>query len=359
MSTYDPEQPVPKRILSIDGGGIRGLIPAMLLAEIEKRTERRIADLFDLIAGTSTGGIIALGLVKPDENDEPEFTAADLVELYETEGPNIFSRSRSHRLLARLGDFFRNPVELENMFEEKYVSAGLEQVLKERFGETTIGDAVTEVLITSYGIETRKPWFFTKWKASGENARPGYDLEMWRVARATSAAPTYFEPLEWNEPAATNSEPPWDRPEHDALIDGGVFANNPAMCAWAEATKLWGEKHQPPQGYIVSLGTGEQNRAIPYAKAKGWGVANWAPRIVDVVFDGVSDTVDHQLATICPPERYHRFQIELDFANDDMDNITSKNIADLKEEARRLLKGRHRDFDGMCGQLASMPPVRH
>ena len=106
------------KILSIDGGGIRGIIPAMVLAEIERRTEKPISALFDLIAGTSTGGLLALGLTKPDANGHAEWTAEKLIELYETDGGKIFHRSRWHKVLA-----------LGNLAEEKYPAKGIEEVV--------------------------------------------------------------------------------------------------------------------------------------------------------------------------------------------------------------------------------------
>jgi uncharacterized protein len=87
-----------QKVLSIDGGGIKGIIPAMILAEIERRAEKRIAEVFDLVAGTSTGGILALGLTKPGQDGGPEYSAKKLIDLYETEGGKIFDRSVWHRL---------------------------------------------------------------------------------------------------------------------------------------------------------------------------------------------------------------------------------------------------------------------
>jgi len=134
------------RVLSIDGGGIRGVIPATVLAEIETRTQARIAELFDLIAGTSTGGVIALGLVKPSSDDEtrPQFAASELVDLYEKEGHRIFARSPWHHLVA-----------LDNLLDEKYESVGIESVLKQYFGDVPLSKAVTETLITSYELRAR------------------------------------------------------------------------------------------------------------------------------------------------------------------------------------------------------------
>src|ERR1700685_3528229 len=111
------------KILSIDGGGIRGIIPAIILSHIEKLLQKPIAKLFDLIAGTSTGGILALGLTKPDAKGEPQYSAADLASLYVSEGARIFSRSFWYRLLA-----------LNNFSDKKHPATGIEAVLEEYFG---------------------------------------------------------------------------------------------------------------------------------------------------------------------------------------------------------------------------------
>jgi patatin-like phospholipase/acyl hydrolase len=318
------------RVLSIDGGGIRGVIPATILAEIENRTHARIAELFDLIAGTSTGGILALGLVKPSADDErrPQFAATELADLYEKEGRRIFDRSPWHRFVA-----------LNNLLDEKYDAKGLESVLEDYFGDVPLSEAVTETLVTSYELETREPWFFARHKA---REKPGWDFPMRFVARATSAAPTYFEPEELKR----------TRP-HGGLVDGGVFANNPTMCAYVEARDL----HPGTDDIlIVSLGTGQHTRPIHYRDAKDWGLALWAKPILSVVFDGVSDTVDHQMEILCGGgdnghRRYYRFQTELDLGSDDMDNATATNIAILKQKAQQMIEKETDSIDTLCHEL--------
>jgi len=318
------------KVLSIDGGGIRGIIPATVLAEIETRTQSRIAELFDLIAGTSTGGILALGLAKPAKDDpsRPQFAASELANLYLKEGKRIFARSPWHRFTS-----------LENLLDEKYDAKGLETVLKEYFGDTMLSEAVTETLITSYELETRQPWFFARHKAREE---AGFDFPMRFVARATSAAPTYFEPEE-----LTATKP------HGSLVDGGVFANNPSMCAFVEMKKLAPE---PDDVLLVSLGTGQHTRPIHYGEAKGWGLAMWAKPILDVVFDGVSDTVDHQMKVLCRESnagdpRYYRYQTELNVGSDDMDNVTATNLAALKRKAEELIEDQDESLDRLCRDL--------
>jgi patatin-like phospholipase/acyl hydrolase len=318
------------KVLSIDGGGIRGIIPAMLLEHIEARTGKRIAELFDLIAGTSTGGILALGLTTPDAHGHPKYTAAQLRALYETRGEDIFSRSVWHMMRA-----------VGSALEEKYPSDGVEGVLKEYFGDTRLKDAITPVLVPSYEIELRDPFFFKSAKAK-TNAE--YDFPMWAVARATSAAPTYFEP------AKLPVQGPLD---YYALIDGGVYANNPAMCAYVEAVRTVGDNKA--EVLVVSLGTGQLTRQILYDQAKSWGLLQWAQPILNVVFDGVSDTVDYQLATLLsdtdPGRRYYRFQTALKEGSDDMDDASRTNLRVLKLLAAAVIDKEHAAIDSLCAQL--------
>jgi patatin-like phospholipase/acyl hydrolase len=323
------------KVLAIDGGGIRALIPATLLAEIEARTQSRIAELFDLIAGTSSGGILALALVKPSARDDTraEYTAADLADLFEKEGARMFLRTPFQRTVGLAGwpDVEPPPIE---------------PVLKQLFGDVPLSEALTETLVTSYELETREPWFFARHKARSDMS---YDFPMRFVASATSAAPTYFEPEE-----LTQTTP------HGGLVDGGVFANNPAMCAYVEVKQLYPHADDV---LVVSLGTGQHTRPIHYAEAKSWGPAHWAKPILDVVFDGVSDTVDHQMTILCRNSdegdpRYFRYQSELNIGSDDIDNATTTNIAALKHKAHELIEEQSASLDQLCRELWDQTAVR-
>lgn len=318
------------KILSIDGGGIRGVIPAVVLAEIESRVKRPIAKLFDLIAGTSTGGILALGLTIPKSPGAPLYAAKQLVDMYEREGRSIFSRSLWHRL-ASCG----------NLVHEKYPCAGIEQVLFEYFGDSRLRDAAVDVLIASYEIERSLPFFF---RSAMARRRPDYDFPARDVARSTSAAPTYFQPMKL--PTGTNSD-------HYTLIDGGVFANNPAACALVEAlTSHPGAERL----FVVSLGTGELNYSFPYDSAKSWGLVKWAVPVLDIVFDGVSKTVDYQLRQLLPDvpgacQRYFRLQTTLDGRSNRMDNANPANITALKALAYELIEKKSDEVDAICEAL--------
>jgi uncharacterized protein len=294
------------RVLAIDGGGIRGLIPALVLAEIERRTGRRIATLVDLIAGTSTGGILACALAKPDP-----LPAEEIAGIYIQEGPRIFDRS-----------LLKTITSADGYLDERYDDKGLVAALRTYLGDTRVADATLPILLTAYDLQARAAVVVRSGDAG--------DLSMVDAAHATSAAPTYFEPV---------------RVGDRTLVDGGICAVNPAMTAFAEVA---GETLD----VLASLGTGEHTRPLPYEEVKGWGKLSWAQPIIDVVFDGSADTVDDQLGRLAGP-RYVRLQTRLDEASDDLDDASADNLAALRREAERLIAHRDADIDALCSTLTA------
>jgi uncharacterized protein len=315
------------RILAIDGGGIRGLIPAVVLADLERRTGRRTAELFDLIAGTSTGGILACGLTRPGEDGAPTFSAADLIGLYESEGPEIFHRSLIKRIES-----------VDGYVDERYDDRGLNAALRRYLDGTQLSHAVTDLFITAYEIERREAFFF---RSSRARTDPTYDFSFVDVARATSAAPTYFAPVRVGDVAGASSY---------ALIDGGVFALNPAMCAYAE---LAAAGRRGDVDLVVSLGTGAHTRRLAFEDARGWGQIEWARPLIDVVFDGLAQTVDFELGALLGTERYLRLQTLLTEASDDLDDASDRNLEALRREGNRLVEERADDLDRVAHLLTS------
>ncbi len=319
------------KILSIDGGGIRGLIPALVLAEIERRTGKRIAEMFDMIAGTSTGGILGLGLAIPGDNGKPKYSAQELVQLYRDKGSTIFSRSSWQKLRSVSG-----------IRDEKFSQEGVESVLKHYFGNYSLSDTLVDVLITSYDLERRSPYFFKSSKAKEDEGR---NFLLWEAARATSAAPTYFEPLQL---FARNNE------TYRALVDGGVFANNPSMCAFAEASS-YGHSDL----FVVSLGTGETNRPFPYNEAKDWGLIQWIKPIIDIMMDGNSDTVSYQIEQVIsanPKSAYFRLQNALIPGSEAMDDASPENMQRLQIVADDLITRENMNIGTICNYLTNTTP---
>ena len=293
-----------RRVLSIDGGGIRGIIPAMVIAHIERKLGKPAHELFDLMVGTSTGGILALGLSRPGSGRPAQFSARRVVKLYEEQGDKIFEYSLWRKLRTVGG-----------ILEEAYSHEVLESILGKYFAGATLGDCEVPTMVTSYDIQNRRTVFLKSWHADHQS------LLCRDAARATSAAPTYFEPKPLDTGDAAS-----------VLIDGGIFMNSPSVSAYAEARKLF-----PGDSIaVLSLGTGELTRPIPFEEARTWGSALWVMSLLDCMFDGVSKAADHQMQLFLG-ERYQRLQTPLDNANDDMDDASKENIANLKKTARELI----------------------
>jgi uncharacterized protein len=301
------------RVLSIDGGGIRGIIPALVLEEIESRAGRRVFELFDLIAGTSTGGILASGLCAPDP-----LRASRLVALYEEEGPEIFSRSIFQRIRSADG-----------LLDEKYDSAALDRTLARFLSEKRLSQTRPDLIVPAYDTAKPGPYFFKSTKA---RASADQDFPLSVVARATSAAPTYFEP------SAVDGR---------ALVDGGVFAVNPAMSAFAEVLRF----EPGAEIVLLSLGTGQRTRRRSFADIEDWGLLEWARPLLDVVFDGISDAVDYQLRHALGEGRYWRLQVELTQASDELDDATEENLRRLRAHAEELIAARSADLDAVIARL--------
>lgn len=315
-----------KTILSIDGGGIRGLIPAIVLAELELRTGERTADLFDLIAGTSTGGILALGLTLPDESSSGEdgqpasrYSAEELADLYRMRGPDIFDRSLFQQVTSGF-----------SYLDEKYSADELEEVLEDYFGDVPIGSAKTDTIISTYDLQHREPFFFKSWR------EPGRRVLMRRAARATSEAPGFFEParVQIGDGART-------------LIDGGIYVNNPAVSAYAEAKRRFPEDEDLR---VVAIGTGMAEEPIPYEEAKDWGFLEWGFKIYPVIADAVDDAADYQMDKILE-ESFTRLQVDLREASDEMDDVSDENLNGLEADAERLLRKRGRKISWLVEVL--------
>lgn len=324
-------------VLSIDGGGIRGIIPAIILAEIEKRTKRSVSDLFHLVAGTSTGGIIALAMGKPGANGSPEYKAKDLETFYVNKGPIIFAHSPWH-------DF----ITLDHLTGPKYSAGPIEDVLAEFFKNSMLSESLCDLLITSYDIEVRDPFLFKSSRAKDDR---NYNFPMKNVARATSAAPTYFEPYKL---------PSNDGKGYFPLVDGGVVANNPSQCAFMEAQTLYPDANDI---LVISLGTGGQTDPYMYDDAKDWGLVKWASPLLHILFDAASTTAHYELKQLLPNgvdsmPRYYRLQATLDSKNGSLDNVSPENMRALQLVARHIISDNDGQIDQICAQLKARKPIK-
>jgi hypothetical protein len=340
------------RILSVDGGGIRGLISALVLEEIETRlAERvngkaRIADYFHLFAGTSTGGLIALALTAPKE-----VSAKELASFYTEDGPKIFHRGLGHEIGSLWG-----------LTGPKYGLDPLREAVERRLGRSTISEATRDLLVTSYDMTRSEPYFFKRWRAL---EIPERNFPIAEAALATSAAPTYF-------------------PSHGlqgrALVDGGVFAANPSVAAIAEALGRQSDEPAsltPDELFLVSIGTGEFETGFSQGKVSKWGELGWVtggdePPILGAMLGGASDGADywaHMLLNHAPGEgvpaaaevgrgpRYYRLQVELPepIAMDDASEETLG--VRLPTAAHELIEERSAELDVIVDRLIAAGPI--
>ncbi|NUY80081.1 patatin-like phospholipase family protein [Flavobacterium sp. MAH-1] len=314
------------RILSLDGGGIRGIITCVILKYIEEQIQRfdhpeaKLGDYFDLVAGSSTGGLLASILLFPGKEGKARFSVQEALDLYAKNGETIFNVS-----------FWEHTLNIFGLFNEKISKRNLEKRLDEVFGNLELKDFTKPCLITSYDIFDRKAKFFSSHEAN-------ISLENFfvkDVCRATSAAPTYFEPARIKSLYG----------QEFTLIDGGVFANNPALCAYAEARKIrfstiLADEEKPDfpsinDMLLVSIGTGEVLKPYSFEKFENAGKIRWIAPLIDILLSANAETVDYHLLKMYESlgkrnrQNYYRLVPQLGKASPEMDNVSAKNIYEL------------------------------
>ncbi|MHA7873455.1 MAG: patatin-like phospholipase family protein [Hyphococcus sp.] len=334
-----------RNILAIDGGGVRGIVAAIVLdaldAEMRALGKRcAVADCFDLIAGTSSGAIIAAALALPAPDGSAGPTPADMQRFFEVQARKIFPPR-----------FFCNiPVigRLPQLFGPLHDPAPLAQILSAQFGDMVFASARRNLMIPAYSIDPRDIILFRGGPVYARE-QEGAAFDMIRVRDAimgSTAAPTFFPPHQIESP---------DRAQRWTAIDGGVFLNDPAMAAAAEAMRLFpGEDLR-----VVSIGTGRQTRNYPFEKARGWGFSEWVSPtgrfrtpLISAIQDGQARAVNRQLEYLIGAN-YTRFDYRLEKGrgSDKLDDASKRNLQrltrgamEMVEEMRPQLKALARDL---------------
>ncbi|XP_040998130.1 patatin-like protein 2 [Juglans microcarpa x Juglans regia] len=338
-------------ILSIDGGGIRGLIPGTILDFLESELQKldgedaRIADYFDVIAGTSTGGLVTAMLTAPNEKNRPVFAAKDIKDFYLNQCPKIFPQNNFplFPLTAKI---------LKALSGPKYDGKYLHNLVREKLGSTRMHQTLTNVVIPTFDLKRLQPTIFSSYEV---HKNQSLDALLSDVCIATSAAPTYLPPYYFE------TKDPEGNVREFNLTDGGVAANNPALLAIGEVTKeiLSGSPDFfpiKPMDYgrflVISLGTGSQKDEEKYKArdAAKWGILDWLTRggstpIIDVFSQASADMVDVHLSEVFQAlhseESYLRIQDDtLSGVVSSVDVATTKNLDDLVKVGEELLKKR-------------------
>ncbi|XP_008245283.1 PREDICTED: patatin-like protein 2 [Prunus mume] len=260
-------------VLSIDGGGIRGIIPGIIVAFLESELQKldgeeaRVADYFDVVAGTSTGGLLTIMLTAANDNNRPMYAAKDIKSFYFDNGPKIFPQVSWP--LAKM---------IKAVLGPRYDGKYLHNLLKQKLGNTRCQQTLTNVVIPTFDIKRLQPTIFSSFEVK---SKPHLNALLSDIGIGTSAAPTYF-PAHYFETKDSAG-----KVEKFNLVDGGVAANNPTLIAIGEVTK---EIHRKSPDFnsikaadhygrllVLSLGTGSPKVEEKYTanEASRWGVFGW------------------------------------------------------------------------------------
>ncbi|MDR9451532.1 MAG: patatin-like phospholipase family protein [Acidimicrobiia bacterium] len=338
------------RVLTIEGGGVRGIIPTRLLTALESLAGAPISDLFDVLVGTSTGGMLALGLVTPGEDGGHAYAARNVGDIYTSYGKHIFPKPVSSlpRSLQEAREWWSSASSSAAIFgynpdagNARYSPEGIEEAFKLYFGDRLLSEAMVDVVVTSYDLQTKSPVLF---KSRDAKLDSDNDLLMRDAARATSAAPTYFPPLEMA----------WEGIENRLLVDGGVYAKNPAMIGYMEGVTRARERGlRDSDVMVVSMGTGRPRRteALTYKEFVSRSWLKLAEDVFRAAEDGQAALHDQVLTTLIG-DHYWRFQTVLaETASYAMDDVSDDNVNALKHLGDQLVGERLDDLNALAKRL--------
>ncbi|XP_030472236.1 patatin-like protein 2 [Syzygium oleosum] len=336
-------------ILSIDGGGVRGIIPGVILAYLEEQLQKRdgpdarIADYFDIIAGTSTGGLVTAMITAPKDN-RPMYAACEIKNFYYENCPAIFPCKNRDTIMGTIRS------SAEAVKGPKYDGIELQSTVNKLLGDTTLSQTLTNVVIPAFDIKRLQPVIFSTIDAKKDRVK---NARLAEVCLGTSAAPTFL-PAHYFETKEEDGTPySFD------LIDGGVAANNPTLVALSHIRRESLSQNElfkdinlrdTDQILVLSLGTGAAKHEEKYSatKASKWGLIPWIfhngfTPLVDVFTEASSDMVDIHMSTLfqCLSSEQNYLRIQDDTLSGDessLDNASRENLDRLVEIGEKLLQ---------------------
>lgn len=344
------------RILAIDGGGVRGVLPARFLVELEAMSGRPVRSLFDVIAGTSVGGILALGYAAPGP-DGNGFSAARVFDDIRRWLPETFPPLQSAASIDALRDVHERhalsqlvgAALLPHHFgNARYSAAALEGCVTEAFGDTRLSDTLTDVVVPAYDMHSGRPVVFRSRDARDATTARG-NPKLAEVARATSAAPTYLPPLRLLD----------DR-EESVLIDGAVVANNPAAIAYLDGLEEGrADDGEAPDVVLLSIGTGRPSAQQPSYEeifTRNW--ASLGMGLLGVVLNGAGEMahqlVDRMVSGKPAPNHYLRVQPTLTAGVSlHIDDASPANLDALIQCAEEAIASHRGDLEHVVEALAA------
>jgi len=324
------------RVLSIDGGGVRGLIPIQCLKSIEERLRKKVGnpsanliDYFDLVSGVSVGSILVGMMVVPElaEIKRPKYTIGEIHTILTENIPYVFRTSTMSRLLSKL-----------RIKHHDTVTDHLENLLNHYLGDHYLSESICPCITLAYDVMRRNTRIFNSVEAQ---QKEWLDFLLKDVCRAGSAAPTYFDPA--NIASKTGVCYP--------CIDGGVSANNPALFALIFARLVFNVKTSHVA--VLSLGCGKDEKAYYYQDAKDFGKITWIRPLLDFIFSASSETIEYfaQLAFDMRgvPDNLLRLSPTLKQLppgmSTDISDSSSTNVAGMLELGQELIEKNVKNID--------------
>jgi len=326
------------RILSIDGGGIKGIVPAVVLLHLEKLLQdlsnnpsSRIHDYFDLFSGASTGAIIIAGLLSPDNHNRPKYSSEEILDLYLNNGQIIFNSS-----------LFQEIKSVSGIVNVKYDPEGLESVFEKYFGKSELKNLLKPSLIPVYDLSRGKNYFFRQQKAL---TSPRHNYYVKDLLRGATSALTFFPP---SQISTVNDQ------EHRCFIDGGVFANNPALSAYAEF-RYHNSKLHAKDTMMLSLGTGRKTTNLDCKVTANWGAAEWLYQGSYLTSNAVSSASDYQLNAVYGNQsNYLRLDSTFDDnQNSSMDNTDKDYLDYLISLGESIVRDKRSEINTFAEELIS------
>ena len=321
-----PKSPKTVRILALDGGGIKSIITLKILDYIETKTGKRTTELFDLISGTSSGGLMSLYFSIPDENDptKSKYSAAEIIKLVEEDAQTIFKPRPLSRVIGK---------RTVQLFKPAYPRKNIETAMENRFQDLKMSDAPGNALVISFDTQVTKPFCFKTYDKKVSHAL------MKDAGMATSISPFYFDPVLFKDN---------ENREH-TLIDGGLAAKNPSMYAYTEAKLLY------PNAKIllVSLGAGyQQKERYSYNRMQGWGFVRFILPTIVFMLDGTANANSEyieKLTTYDKDDKYVRLQPvyhkKYDKFNNEPDDTSKDNLENLNRIADQYIQDHRKELD--------------
>ena len=325
-----------KNVLAIDGGGVRGVLPAMILAEIEKRTRKPAHELFDVISGTSTGAFLGAMLTRADNAGGP-IPAAETVDRYMKDSAIYFTRQS------------------DGIWAPMFKGNKVKNLMKNYFGDADLAGARQRLIVPVYELRKNVPrvFYFSSLAASQEQSS---NFPIWQVIRAATAAPAMFSTFRARSLDGVNEH--W-------IIDGGVYANNPAVLGWLHAYQGFdgsrgrdnfaerfpiADNADVRNTLVVGLGTGRAEWAINPHKARKWGMVGWSRKFLNVVFEGQSDLVNDQMESAMNACLVRSYRLQPDLKKEIHAGDASE-IDCLVETGESYIKTNCKKIDKICEDL--------